>query len=452
MANLFDFIRGLKKADVQPVQVAENGGLDLQATMELAKRQPKTTFERLFGRNIEIDTDTQNPETGEITTERVVKFQPGMLNDIASGARENYTTGFAASNLQDKIGTEGQNKGLAYRMGEGAGTLGRGLNRGANALGRGLRKVGQFANTPLGRAVIMGGLVGATGGSGLEMLAYGSSAGLMNQQNRMKDQMYRNELQKMGFDTSGINGYIGDDTFNKIFQSKQLQDNAEYRNALLETNRINQQFVNQMAKDKLEYQKQQDERDYNLDRERIAQGWANVENNKAKIQKGNAKFKTAIGDKQNALSQIREMRKLIEANPNATGYIVGKFAKGQEAAQKFANEVLSKDPEAIKTRAAIAKLRGTTMHDLAGTAQTLQEQRNLAPFLPDATDNSKTILAKLEQLEKELSREMATLTDTGYELGYDVDDFTSSQPTSTNINLNVDRSKLEAEMKRRGML
>ena len=40
------------------------------------------------------------------------------------------------------------------------------------------------------------------------------------------------ELEKMGFDTTGITGYVGDDTFNKIFQSKQLQDNAEYRNAL----------------------------------------------------------------------------------------------------------------------------------------------------------------------------------------------------------------------------
>ena len=211
MANLLDFIRG-KKPNIQPIQVAENGGMDMQATMELAQRQPKTPFERIFGRNIEIDTDTQNPTTGEITTERVTKFQPGMLNDIASGARENYTTGFAASNLQDNIGTEGQNKGLAYRIGEGAGTLGRGLRRAGGALGR-------FANTPLGRAAIMAGVVGATGGSGLQALAYGGTAGLGNQVNRMNDSLYRNQLKNLGVSDDEINsikGYISSDVYKNI--------------------------------------------------------------------------------------------------------------------------------------------------------------------------------------------------------------------------------------------
>lgn len=279
MANrfnkLFQFLKIGNNPTIEPAQVAENGSVDLAASLDLAARQPRNLMQHLMGRNLEIETDTVNPKTNEITTERFSKFQPGMLNDIASGAKENFAQGYSPYNLQDKIGTEGQNKGLAYRIGEGAGSLGRGLKRGLGAIGR-------FADTPLGRAAITAGIVGATGGSGLEMLAYGGTTGLSNQQNRLKDQMYRNELQKMGFDTTGINGYIGDDTFNKIFQSKQLQDNAEYRNALLETNKINQQFANQMAKDKLEYQKRQDERDYNLDRERIAQGWANVEANREK--------------------------------------------------------------------------------------------------------------------------------------------------------------------------
>ena len=45
MAKLFDFLKGLKKPNIQPVQVAENGGMDMQATMELAQRQPKTPFD-----------------------------------------------------------------------------------------------------------------------------------------------------------------------------------------------------------------------------------------------------------------------------------------------------------------------------------------------------------------------------------------------------------------------
>jgi hypothetical protein len=77
----------------------------------------------------------------------------------------------------------------------------------------------------------------------------------------MKDKMYRNELEKMGFDTTGITGYVGDDTFNKIFQSKQLQDNAEYRNAMLASQQKNQDLANRMAQDRLEYQKISDAAD-----------------------------------------------------------------------------------------------------------------------------------------------------------------------------------------------
>lgn len=269
MANLFDFIKGLKKTNIQPIQVAENGGMDLQATMELAQRQPKTPFERLFGRNIEIDTDTQNPTTGEITTERVAKFQPGLFNDLVSGAKENYTTGFAANNLQDDIGTEGQNKGLAYRIGEGAGTLGRGLKRAGGALGR-------FADTPLGRAAIMAGVVGATGGSGLQALAYGGTAGLGNQVNRMNDKLYRQDLEAQGIDTSNIKGYITKDTYQNLINSRIAQENAAYRRMYYDNQNVNQQEMMELRKREAERQARQDAFDNSIKQQQVAQGWAKI--------------------------------------------------------------------------------------------------------------------------------------------------------------------------------
>ena len=275
MANLIDLLKGVKNkigsnnVNVEPIQVAENGGLDLQKTMELAQRQPKTPFERLFGRNIEIDTDTTNPTTSEITTERVAKFQPGLFNDLVSGAKENYTTGFAANNLQDDIGTEGQNKGLAYRIGEGAGTLGRGLKRAGGALGR-------FADTPLGRAVIMGGLVGATGGGGLEMLAYGGSAGLMNQANRMNDSLYRRDLEAQGIDTSNIRGYIGKDTYQNLINSRIAQENAAYRRMYYDNQNINQQEMMDLRRREAERQARQDAFDNSIKQQQVAQGWAKI--------------------------------------------------------------------------------------------------------------------------------------------------------------------------------
>ena len=275
MANLIDLLKGVKNkigannVNVQPIQVAENGGLDLQKTMELAQRQPKTPFERLFGRNIEIDTDTQNPTTGEITTERVAKFQPGLFNDLVSGAKENYTTVFAANNLQDDIGTEGQNKGLAYRIGEGAGTLGRGLKRAGGALGR-------FADTPLGRAAIMAGIVGATGGSGLQALAYGGTAGLGNQVNRMNDKLYRQDLKAQGIDTSNIKGYITKDTYQNLINSRIAQENAAYRRMYYDNQNINQQELMDFRRREAERQARQDAFDNSIKQQQVAQGWAKI--------------------------------------------------------------------------------------------------------------------------------------------------------------------------------
>ena len=366
----------------------------------------------------------------------------GVLRDIAEGYRENRNTPFSIDNL-------GGRKTFANRFGEGLGSLAR------------------FAESPLGRSLLMAGIVGATGGGALPALAFGTTTGVLNQQNRMKDQLYRNELitrgqntvrnqegfneltpeeqnaqlQKIADSVNAYRGYLGDDTYRQILTGLQLQDNAEYRNAMLAFQQRNQELANRMAQERFDYTKQQDaKKNEREDRKlNIAEG---------KIKRGTQKFRTAIGDKKGALEQIRLMRELVKNNPDATGYIIGKFAKGQEAGQKIANEFLSSNPESIKTRAAISKLRGTTMHDLAGTAQTLQEQRNLAPFLPDNTDNAKTILAKLDQLEAELKREMSGLINTGYELGYDVEDFENYTPqaqtqaqTTTNVDAIVNKLK-----------
>ena len=395
---------------------------------------PQKTATALVGRpetdygSIDLSgVDTTTPEFKENMPAVDIKIGKnprvgGLLPDIAAGYRENSINPLAFSNLQEKITPEGQKKGAGYRFGEFAGTAAR------------------LLDNPLVRGAIAYGLSDRMGDR--NPLIQGVTAAVGTQQNRMKDQMYRQALAERDIDTSGIRGWLGDDTFKYLLEDQQVRDNAAYRNAYLESQKMNQAIANQIALDKLNYTKYQDAiQNAREDRKlNIAEG---------KIKRGTQKFRTAIGDKDGALQQIQEMKKLVQANPDATGYIVGKFAKGQEAAQKFANEFISSNPEAIKTRAAIAKLRGTTMHDLAGTAQTLQEQRNLAPFLPDATDNAKTILAKLEQLEKELLREKQTLVNTGYELGFDYDEAEPVQQATPSVSIN--NNALEAEMKRRGL-
>lgn len=153
------------------------------------------------------------------------------------GFQENRTTPFAVENL------EPNNKGWNFKFGEAAGTAARGIGKLGEGVGTGLKAVGRGLDTPWGRAALVGGIVGLTGGNPLQMLTYGTTTGMMNQANRTKDQMYRRELAKYGVDTSGIGGYIGDDTFNKYLQSKQLQDNAEWRRANLEAQQAQQRAL-----------------------------------------------------------------------------------------------------------------------------------------------------------------------------------------------------------------
>lgn len=104
-------------------------------------------------------TVSENPRVG------------GLLNDIASGYRENRNTPFSIQNLEPN-----KNKGIGYRIGEGLGSAVR------------------FGESPAGRALLVGGILGATGGDALQSITYGTSTGMQNQANRMNDKIYRNDL------------------------------------------------------------------------------------------------------------------------------------------------------------------------------------------------------------------------------------------------------------------
>ncbi len=61
------------------------------------------------------------------------------------------------------------------------------------------------------------------------------------------------------------------------------------------------------------------------------------------------------------------------------------------------NQVLNRiDPEGVDTRAAIADLGSLVIHDRSGAAVTAAEYPRLAPFIPSATDDAKTVAKKLK--------------------------------------------------------
>lgn len=141
------------------------------------------------------------------------KFLDGM-QDLQSGFKENVSTPFSVDNLRANEGKKPMN-----RAGEVLGTMGR------------------FSNSPLGRGVIVGGLVGATGGSPLQSLAYGGQATLGNQSNRMKNDLYRQQMGELGYSpeqVDSLGSYVDSDTFKNLADSRYKMQFNGYRNRKLD--------------------------------------------------------------------------------------------------------------------------------------------------------------------------------------------------------------------------
>lgn len=235
-----------------------------------------TFFERLLGQqapstdNIDmpnmqgIDTTSQYylENMGEAPAVNITASQAprvgGILPDISAGFNENKNTPVSLNNFGDNNLPDGRSKGFAYRLGEGLGSIAR------------------FGASPVGRGLLMAGIVGATGGGALPALAYGGMAGVGNQGYRMRDQFYRQQLADEGVDTSNVRGYLDDNIYKNMLTMKQLNDNAAYRNAILTSQQQAQQEAREDRKLQREMQLEQNKFNNYIQGQRVAQGWANL--------------------------------------------------------------------------------------------------------------------------------------------------------------------------------
>lgn len=177
--------------------------------------------------------------------------QGGILRDIAAGYRENRDNGFSLDNW-------GKNKNIAQRIGEGLGSAAR------------------IAESPLGRSLLVGAAVGLTGGNPLQMLAYGSQTGALNQANRTADRLYRDALAQEGIDAGNLNGYVNKDMFGSMLTAKQLRDNAEYRNLMLSNQQEQNRIMNQLRADQLDFQRQKETSDRAFQNAQLGLGYAKL--------------------------------------------------------------------------------------------------------------------------------------------------------------------------------
>ena len=365
---LIDFLRNVgNKVDNLQSKVGSVLGQAL-----IGRQEPMTDYVDIKGVNVTSPEFAENAPIAEIGVTEAPRVG-GLLNDIRSGAKENFATGFAAPNWEQTVTPDGRKKGLGYRFGEGLGSFAR------------------FAESPLGRGLLMAGIVGASGGSGLEALGYGAGAGLGNQQARMKDKMYRNELEKMGFDTTGIAGYVGDDTFNKIFQSKQLQDNAEYRNAMLASQQRNQMLANKLAEDRLEYQKVSDAADRALKSRGL-----DIQEQKLLDNKTNAN----IGNLQAVSNQLKRFEDSFATMPN-------KLESNTFGRLRAATGFQTKEEANFDSQRTL--LFNKIARDLGGEKGVLSDQdiKRIEKSLPSYTDSAVQKQAKMQAIYDLLNDRLA---------------------------------------------
>lgn len=257
MAQNFAF----KLAENTPFLTIEGINPELEiAQAQLAQKQantPLTLGDRLFGREMTQDYQTVNPETKQLELTSLSNYKPGFFNDVTGGFRENYTQGFNVNNLAP------QNKGWATRIGEGLGTLAR------------------FYDKPIGRMAVATGLSMLTDEA--NPLGEGVKAYVGRQTNMTKDKAYRQGLINMGVDEAQVNaipGIMTDDVFSNYARAKQLQDNALYRQDMLDAQQENAKTLNNYRMAQLAEDVKQNELNNYYKGQQLAQGWAKIQSDK----------------------------------------------------------------------------------------------------------------------------------------------------------------------------
>lgn len=189
---------------------------------EIAQAQKASPYK--FAANPEAENDTQNQPEQAIQT-GVAQERPALfrgLQDVANGFQENAQNPFQIANLEAQKMANGQNKGVAYHLGEGLGTFGR------------------IMNSPVGKTLLTAGIVGATGGNPTQAMSYGLQAGLGNYNNIQQDRMNRQLLQANGINTNGITGYLNNDMAKAYTDNYNKLNNSWYRTGKLTLDQVDQ--------------------------------------------------------------------------------------------------------------------------------------------------------------------------------------------------------------------
>lgn len=258
MVSLSDIFKNIQYGTLSRHLINEDKEVEKFAKQEMKNNPINLSFgekvsNALFGTrppsNDNIGTP-QTDESGNVVIDSSISQSPrvgGFFNDFTKGYNDNR---FNSLNTNQW----GQKKRTAERFGEGLGSIVR------------------LGESPLGRSLLVGAAVGATGGSPLQALTYGTLTGMQNQANRNADQIYRDDLiqsqqnalknspefatlgeseqnaqlQNIADNINARRGYLNKDVYSNLINTQQMRDNADWRKFYFDTqqenNKMNREF------------------------------------------------------------------------------------------------------------------------------------------------------------------------------------------------------------------
>lgn len=343
-----------------------------KAQKDLGINIPKTDEEKELARTGQFNQPTQL----SVGTSNDLR-KGGLIPDLISGFRENYTQGFDVNNLVP------QNKGLATKIGEGLGTLAR------------------FYDKPIGRFAAAAGLSALTGN--VNPMNEGITAYVGRQGNLTRDKAYRQNLVKMGFEKDVINsipGIMTDSIYENLIKAKQLQEQQKYREMYLTNQQKQNELMNQYRQDQLraqELERAAQREDRAATRALTARGQnlnydVAMRKIKAEVNKETAaerKEKAQLKQAQNTINMISKAKETVQNNPNAFGYVQG--ALGADVSNRLFKG-------GTQARSTINSVAAEYRKYLTGAQMSDRERLDYEKFLPSPKDNAKIINDKLNAM------------------------------------------------------
>jgi vacuolar-type H+-ATPase subunit H len=201
-----------------------------------------------------------------------------------------------------------------------------------------------------------------------------------------------------------------------MIQAQQLRDNAQYRNMLLQSNMRNQEEMMKWRIAEAQRQARQDERDYNLDAQRVAQGWANVENNKNKANSGRVMPASSATGLSGTQQGINQMSTLMEQIP--------KFAKlGLAGPVGSLRRFNPYDADAQAFQQYVNTYKQVIGKGLEGGVLRKEDEAKYEKIIPRMGDTEEVLMRKAQQLQQMLIEKYNTDLEALYNAGYDTGNF-----------------------------